>query len=115
MGGVAGHETIQARHGQFPRTCIGIVHNTRSTRRSMCRGFCTLVLFMLPQQALCFPNRESRHCAGETYKVNGGNSERVGNSGHSTTHVYITNESCMLDILILCKEEPEIRIPPCKV
>ena len=28
---------------------------------------------------------------------------------------YITNESCMLDILLLRKEEPEIRIPLCKV
>ena len=30
-------------------------------------------------------------------------------------HSYITNESCMLDILILRKEEPEIRIPLCKM
>ena len=28
---------------------------------------------------------------------------------------YITKESCMVDILILRKEDPEIRIPLCQV
>ena len=38
--------TANARHGQFPCTCIGIVGKTWHKICSMHRGFCTLVVFI---------------------------------------------------------------------
>ena len=42
----APHITANVRHGQFPHVHIGIEHKTRPNACSMCRGFCTLALFI---------------------------------------------------------------------
>lgn len=111
--GLSGHQ-VAGQHGPRPPTthCTVNTHCLQETHRSRptqpLKDWDAEVL--KGNVAVSTKSRKME----QNNKVNWGNSGRVGNSRQSNS-AYKTNESYMLDILIFCKEEPEIRVLLCKV